>query len=132
MPYGVELSRVILERGVNPSLFSVNSHLNIYEFVDVLFSVENELGRVRNKKNDPRTCDIDIIDYNKMVIKKKLVLPHPLMSSRNFVLLPLYEIDKTWKHPKTDINIVKLIKSLPIKDLRSIKQIWINVIISYA
>ena len=45
------------------------------------------------------------------------------MSSRNFVLLPLYEIDKTWKHPKTNINIEKLIKSLPIKDLRSIKQV---------
>ena len=58
-----------------------------------------------------------------MIIKKKLILPHPLMSSRNFVLLPLYEIDKTWKHPKTNINIEKLIKSLPIKDLRSIKQI---------
>jgi 2-amino-4-hydroxy-6-hydroxymethyldihydropteridine diphosphokinase len=45
------------------------------------------------------------------------------MDSRNFVLLPLFEIDQTWIHPKTKDNIVKLIKSIPILDLRSIKQI---------
>ena len=52
-----------------------------------------------------------------------LILPHPRMTKRNFVLLPLFEIDKSWKHPKSKINIVNLINSLPIKDLRSIKQI---------
>ena len=53
----------------------------------------------------------------------KLILPHPRMNKRNFVLLPLFEINKAWKHPETKLNIVKLINSLPIKDLRSIKQI---------
>ena len=55
--------------------------------------------------------------------KSKLILPHPRMSKRNFVLLPLFQLDKSWKHPKSKINIVNLINSLPIKDLRSIKQI---------
>jgi len=45
------------------------------------------------------------------------------MKERTFVLLPLFEIEKTWKHPKFKINITNLINSLPIKDLRSIKQI---------
>ena len=45
------------------------------------------------------------------------------MTKRNFVLLPLFEIDRDWKHPESKINIVNLINSLPIKDLRSIKQI---------
>ena len=45
------------------------------------------------------------------------------MAKRNFVLLPLFEIDRSWKHPESKINIVNLINSLPIKDLRSIKQI---------
>ena len=45
------------------------------------------------------------------------------MTRRNFVLLPLFEIDRGWKHPESKINIVNLINSLPIKDLRSIKQI---------
>ena len=53
----------------------------------------------------------------------KLITPHPQMTKRNFVLLPLFEIDRSWKHPESKINIVNLINSLPIKDLRSIKQI---------
>ena len=88
--------------------------------------IELKLGRVRSKKNKPRTCDIDIIDYDKKILNKKnrqLILPHPRMNKRNFVLLPLFEVDKSWKHPKSKINIVNLINALPVKDLRSIKRI---------
>ena len=88
--------------------------------------IESKLGRVKSKKNAPRTCDIDIIDFNKIIINEnnqQLILPHPRMNKRNFVLLPLFEIEKSWKHPKSKVNIVNLINSLPIKDLRSIKQL---------
>ena len=88
--------------------------------------IELNLGRIRTKKNSPRTCDIDIIDYNNRILvmqNNELILPHTRMNRRNFVLLPLFEIEKSWKHPKSKINIVELINSLPIKDLRSIKQI---------
>ena len=79
--------------------------------------------RKRLKKNCPRTCDIDIIDFDKKIMSSKITIPHTLMTKRNFVLFPLYEIEKLWKHPKTNINITKLIGSLPIGELRSIKQI---------
>ena len=98
----------------------------LLELLKICNLIELKLGRIRKKKNAPRTCDIDIIDYNKKIIKKKnskLILPHPRMNKRNFVLLPLYEVDKSWKHPKSMTNIVNLINSLPIKDLSSIKQI---------
>ena len=88
--------------------------------------IEIKLGRVRTSVNAPRTCDIDIIDYNKKILKKnnsQLILPHPRLSKRNFVLLPLFEIEKSWKHPESKINIVNLINSLPVKNLRSIKQL---------
>ena len=88
--------------------------------------IEKDLGRTRSKKNEPRTCDIDIIDYDQKVVNMKnkdLILPHPLLSKRSFVLLPLFEIDKSWKHPKTNIIITDLINSLPIDELRSVKQI---------
>jgi len=89
--------------------------------------IENDLGRKRLKRNDPRTCDIDIIDYNKKILKHKkwqnLILPHPRMDKRNFVLLPLFEISKTWIHPVKKINIKKLINSLSIQSLKCIKQI---------
>jgi 2-amino-4-hydroxy-6-hydroxymethyldihydropteridine diphosphokinase len=45
------------------------------------------------------------------------------MHKRNFVLIPLYELNKNWIHPKLKISIQNLIFSLPIKDIRSIKQI---------
>ena len=67
-----------------------------------------------------------IVDYDQKVFMKKginLILPHKSMTQRNFVLLPLFEINQSWKHPKSKINIAKLISSLKIKDLRSIKQI---------
>ena len=43
------------------------------------------------------------------------------MLDRNFVLFPLFEIEKSWKHPKNNISIEKLIKNLELKSLRSIK-----------
>jgi 2-amino-4-hydroxy-6-hydroxymethyldihydropteridine diphosphokinase len=88
--------------------------------------IEESLGRKRSTKNAPRTCDIDIIDYNQQTLNLKnvgLILPHPLLARRNFVLLPLFQINRSWKHPKSKVTIVKLIGDLSIKDLRSIKQI---------
>ena len=107
-------------------VIKIKTRLKSLELLKICNLIELKLGRVRSKKNAPRTCDIDIIDYNKKIFNKnnnELILPHPRMSKRNFVLLPLFEVDKSWKHPKSKINIVNLINSLPIQDLRSIKQI---------
>ena len=85
--------------------------------------IEIKLGRKKMPKNSPRVCDIDIIDFKNQKMKKDLILPHPRMHFRNFVLLPLFEIDKDWKHPVLKLNIKKLISSLSNSDIRSIKQI---------
>ena len=107
-------------------IIKIKTKLSPPDLLKVCNSIEMDLGRKRSKKNAPRTCDIDIIDYNKKILDEKnskLILPHPRMTERNFVLLPLFEIDKSWVHPIFKTNIVNLIKSLPVKDLRSIKQI---------
>ena len=126
-------SNYISESWPNPSMpnyiniiIKIKTTLVPIELLRICNLIELKLGRVRSKKNAPRTCDIDIIDYDKMIINKKnnqLILPHPRMSKRNFVLLPLFELNKSWIHPKSKINIVNLINSLPVKNLRSIKQI---------
>ena len=85
--------------------------------------IEINLGRVKLAKNSPRTCDIDIIDYNKIIKNNKIILPHPRMHNRNFVLLPLFEINKNWKHPILKLNIKSLILSLSNRAITSIKQI---------
>ena len=107
-------------------IIKIKTSLSPLKLLRICNLIELKLGRVRVKKNAPRKCDIDIIDFDNQILNEKngqLILPHPRMSARNFVLLPLFEVDKSWKHPKSKINIVNLINSLPVKDLRSIKQI---------
>ena len=93
------------------------------EMINLCKIIENKLGRRKSPKNSPRVCDIDIIDYDGLVLNDKLSLPHVRMHERNFVLLPLFEIEKEWVHPIKKVNIKKLILSLSNKDIRSIKQI---------
>ena len=91
--------------------------------LDLCKSIESKLGRKKTPKNSPRECDIDIIDFDGKIRKNCLILPHEMMHLRNFVLIPLFEIEKNWIHPIMKTNIKKMIFSLPNKDIRSIKQI---------
>ena len=63
------------------------------ELLRYLQAIEASLGRVRERENGPRTCDLDIIDYQGYVCDHEvLTLPHPLMMERDFVVKPLLEI----------------------------------------
>jgi 2-amino-4-hydroxy-6-hydroxymethyldihydropteridine diphosphokinase len=90
--------------------------------------IEKNMGRKKNKVNSPRTCDIDILDFKGLsfelyVNNNKLLIPHPRLYKRNFVLFPLFEIEKNWKHPLKKTKIHDLIGKLDNSDLYSIKQI---------
>ena len=104
-------------------VLNVSTFLKPLELLKVCKNIEIKLGRKKSFINAPRLCDIDIIDYNHRRIISKIILPHPRMHTRNFVLFPLFEIDKNWKHPVTKRHIKKLILSLPNRDITSIKQI---------
>ena len=104
-------------------VLSVLSNLSSLELINKCKEIEVSLGRKKSAKNSPRVCDIDIIDYKNQQLRGDLILPHPRMHQRNFVLLPLYELNKNWVHPKSKLNIKKLIFSLSNLDIRSIKQI---------
>lgn len=63
------------------------------ELLTYLQAIENSLGRVRTQKNGPRTCDLDILDYQGYVSDlEALTLPHPLLLERDFVVKPLLEL----------------------------------------
>ena len=99
------------------NVIAVETKLPPVDLMSVLISVEEKLERKRGKKNDPRTCDLDIIDYNYHIMNfkyrdLKLTLPHKEMINRNFVLYPLREIYPNWRHPLTKKNINVLIKDL--------------------
>ena len=112
-------------------VISVKTNLSPEDLMSVLIHIEEKLERRRNKKNDPRTCDIDIIDYNNETLNFKyknlhLIIPHKELKSRNFVLFPLQEIYPDWKHPKTREIISALIQKLPEEDRKSILKIKKN------
>lgn len=66
------------------------------ELLKYLQAIENSLGRVREIENGPRTCDLDILDYQLYVCDdEELTLPHPLLLERDFVVAPLEEIRPT-------------------------------------
>ena len=104
-------------------VLKIKSSLKPIELLNLSKSIEVKLGRKKSPKNSPRECDIDIIDFNGLILKDRLILPHKMMHKRNFVLFPLFEIEKNWVHPVNKTNIKKLILSLPETDIRSIKQI---------
>ena len=94
----------------------------------VIKDIEKKLGRKKDLINRPRICDIDILDYKGQIYKlnanyNKLIIPHPRLHSRNFVLIPLFEIEKNWKHPLKKTKIQDLIGKLDNSSLYSIKQI---------
>ena len=109
-------------------VISVKTNLIPVDLMSVLIFIEEKLERKRNEKNDPRTCDIDIIDYNNQILSFQyknlnLEIPHKKLTSRNFVLFPLQEIFPNWKHPKTKEIISSLIHKLPEENRKSILKI---------
>ena len=108
------------------AIILVETKFSLTELFLKIKKIEKKLGRTRSKRNHPRVCDIDIIDYNGEIIhrklgKHKLNIPHKRMHNRNFVLFPLYEIDKDWVHPKLCKNIVFLLLNLTSDQLLGIK-----------
>jgi len=103
-------------------ILKVKTNLRPTQLLKKCKDIETELGRKKLPKNSPRPCDIDIIDYQRIILRKKLILPHPRMHTRNFVLIPLFELSKDWNHPIYGRHIKNLILSLSNRDIRSIKQ----------
>jgi 2-amino-4-hydroxy-6-hydroxymethyldihydropteridine diphosphokinase len=78
-------------------------------------AVERGLGRVRTVPNAARIADIDLIAWHDLVIDEPpdLIVPHPRMAERAFVLRPLADIAPNWRHPRTGAAIADLIARLP-------------------
>ena len=71
--------------------------------------IEISLGRVRRKRWSSREIDIDILSYgNRTINKEYLVIPHPEIENRSFVLMPMLELSPEWLHPENGITIKEL------------------------
>jgi 2-amino-4-hydroxy-6-hydroxymethyldihydropteridine diphosphokinase len=63
--------------------------------------------------NAPRTLDIDLLDHDGKTMTGPVSLPHPRISQRSFVLVPLGEVAPDWRHPNTGERVEELLARLP-------------------
>ena len=107
-----------------------------------LHKVEAEFGRERNRRWGRRTLDLDLISVGDMVLPDadthaawvnltldrqmheepdRLILPHPRLQDRAFVLIPLAEIAPDWIHPISGLSVMEMVDALPIAEKSAIR-----------
>ena len=91
-------------------VLKVITALNPEEVLEVIIKIEKLSGRKRNNnKYSARVIDIDILFYNNNVIKSdKLIIPHPKIQERMFVLVPMAELQPDFIHPELLVSISQL------------------------
>ncbi len=109
-------------------VIAIKANITKVKLASTIIKIERKLQRKRIQKNDPRTCDIDIIDFNGISTDFKyknlnFTVPHKNLIYRNFVLYPLREILPLWKHPVSRIPVNALIGKLSSNDKKSILKV---------
>ena len=103
---------------------SVKTSIPPINLLSELFNIEKLYKRKRNFKNEPRVIDLDLLCYHEISINsEKLILPHPRMHLRKFVIKPICDINEEWKHPLLKINAKKILKTLVNQKISNIKDL---------
>ncbi len=100
------------------SICGLTTRLTPQQLLSALQSVETQLGRIREVFWGPRTLDLDLLSYgNCLVNEPSLVIPHPALTYRRFVLDPLVEIDPDWRHPLVQNTAGQILDRLKCRPL---------------
>jgi len=96
------------------------------KLLQALLSIENKLGRLRRERWGPRTLDLDLLLYDRLVLKTPdLIIPHPRMLQRNFVLVPLERLAPDLVIPGTGKTVRQILQGrLPARDVRLYREDW--------
>ena len=99
------------------TIISCDSTMTPFEFLDIIKYIESSLGRpIERNKNEPRIIDIDILCYgNSYIETDELIIPHPELMFRKFVLLPFCELIPDYHIEKIGSTISELLSSCPDK-----------------
>lgn len=92
----------------------VETKLSALHTMETILSIEKKMGRIRTLKNAPRIIDIDILFFNKEIIDQKyLIIPHPQIQNRRFVLVPLNQLSPNLRHPVLKKTVHQLLTHCP-------------------
>jgi len=94
---------------------AVETDLSPKALLALLLATEQHFGRVRSVPNAARIIDLDLLLYHDEVINdaEGLIIPHPRLHERAFVLLPLRDIAPDWRHPVLGLPLDDFIRRLP-------------------
>jgi 2-amino-4-hydroxy-6-hydroxymethyldihydropteridine diphosphokinase len=95
----------------------VSTDLAPAALLNQLHEVEAAFGRRRGIANAPRTLDLDLLDYDGRVETGPPVLPHPRLSERAFVLVPLSDVAPSWVHPVAGQSVTSLLARTDSRDV---------------
>jgi len=92
----------------------VRTEHNPRDLLDRLMAIEHEMGRIRTKKWESRIIDLDLLIFGELVLNlPDLVVPHPLLHTRRFVLEPFVQLAPELVHPVLNVTVRQLLKKLP-------------------
>jgi 2-amino-4-hydroxy-6-hydroxymethyldihydropteridine diphosphokinase len=91
---------------------AIRTPLHPFALLTLLHEVETAFGRKRSAPNAPRSLDIDLLDYAGAIMDGPVILPHPRIAERRFVLEPLQAIAPHWRHPVSGRDVDALLKAL--------------------
>jgi 2-amino-4-hydroxy-6-hydroxymethyldihydropteridine diphosphokinase len=98
-------------------VMEIQTSLSAMDLLDLCLKIESQLGRKREKRWGPRTIDLDILTYNQENIEsEKLIVPHPRMLERAFVIIPLLEIIQKQPFFKLNKLLESSLEELPDKE----------------
>ena len=103
----------------------VHTFMSANTILTKILNIEKQLGRVRDMtlEYQSRIIDIDLIAFNEEIIDtEKLQVPHPLMQNRNFVLLPMLDLNLNWIHPIFHKKVAELLEISPDESVCSMVQ----------
>jgi 2-amino-4-hydroxy-6-hydroxymethyldihydropteridine diphosphokinase len=99
-------------------VMKIDTTLSAQKLLRLCLKTETNLGRIRNEKWGPRTIDIDILFYGTEIIEENdLIIPHPGIQERKFVLASLAELCPDLVHPVLNKRIKELNQQLELKEL---------------
>lgn len=109
------------------AVVQISTALEPSELLKQLHRIEAAFGRVRTQRWAERPLDLDLIDYNGLIQpetdRNGLVLPHPRVGERAFVLGPLADVAPDWRHPVLSVSVMELMEALPARDKEGLVQL---------